>query len=70
MFSFLETMGIIFCFFLISLALIFAYYAIKDLVQKLIKRLSDPRGCPECRKKLKVWLLNSQVKDRSDWIEC
>ncbi len=26
--------------------------------------------CPECRKKLKVWLLNSQVKDRSDWIEC
>ena len=48
MFSFLETMGIILCFCLASMVIIFAGYLVKDLIQKLIKRLRDPYRCPNC----------------------
>lgn len=48
MYSFLETMGTVFCFILLGFTLICSYYVIKNLVQKLIKRLMDPYRCPKC----------------------
>ena len=48
MYSFIETMGIIFCFGLVCLTILCAYYVMKSLAKKLIKKLRDPRRCPNC----------------------
>ncbi len=26
--------------------------------------------CPECRRSIKVWILNPQVEKKDDWVEC